>query len=267
MDIFQTVILALIQGVTEFLPISSSGHLILPKEVFGWTDQGLAFDVAVHVGTLVAVVVYFRKDVGELIVGGVKTLGGNFSDPKGQLAWFIVAATIPACVFGLLFDDFIESNLRSVIVIATTTIVFGILLGLADKRDTQTKNILDIGLKAAIIIGLAQAVALIPGTSRSGITITAALFLGFNREASAKFSFLMSIPIIILSGGYKGLGLIEAENVDWQALVIGIAVSAISAYICIHYFLGFINRLGMMPFVYYRLALGAMLFALVFAAT
>lgn len=264
MDIVQAIILALIQGITEFLPISSSGHLILPKEVLGWPDQGLAFDVAVHVGTLAAVVLYFRKEIGEIIVGGFQTLGGNFSNPAGKLAWMIVIATIPAGLAGLAFNDFIEANLRSSIVIATTTILFGILLGFADLKKNITKDIYQIGIMAALVIGCAQALALIPGTSRSGITITAALMLGFSRDSAARFSFLMSIPIILLSGGFKGLDLI-GQQIDWLALVVGVAVSAISAYICIHYFLSFINRLGMMPFVYYRLVLGLGLIVMIVA--
>lgn len=263
MDIVQAIILALIQGITEFLPISSSGHLILPSEVLGWPDQGLAFDVAVHLGTLTAVVIYFRREISETVVGGVKTLGGDFSDPSGKLAWMIVLATIPAGLAGLLFNDFIEANLRSSLVIATTTILFGILLGFADLRPNKQKDLYQIGISAALFIGCAQALALIPGTSRSGITITAALLLGFSREGSAKFSFLMSIPIIILSGGFKGLDLIGHSDVDWQAIAVGVCVSAVSAYICIHYFLSFINRLGMMPFVYYRLILGLALIAMI----
>ncbi len=272
MDILQTIILALIQGITEFLPISSSGHLILPKELFDWPDQGLIFDVAVHVGTLAAVVLYFRHDISEIVVGGFKTLGGNFSDPAGRLAWMIVIATIPAGLAGLVFGDFIESNLRSMAVIATTTIVFGILLGVADQKNLyrkgEAKTLVQVGIGTAIFIGCAQALALMPGTSRSGVTITAALLLGFNREASAKFSFLLSIPAILLSGmysGYKSIELVGVEGIDWNAIIVGVVVSAISAYICIHYFLSFINRLGMMPFVYYRLVLGAILFFLVFS--
>ncbi|WP_370979302.1 undecaprenyl-diphosphate phosphatase [Agaribacterium sp. ZY112] len=259
MDIVHALVLALIQGVTEFLPISSSGHLILPKEVLGWPDQGLAFDVAVHVGTLAAVVLYFRRDLAAIIVGGLKSCTGDFSDSNAKLAWMIVFATIPAGLAGLLFNDFIEAHLRSTAVIASTTIVFGLLLAFADKTAAFNKDLLSLGIKAALIIGCAQALALIPGTSRSGITITAALLLGFNRESAAKFSFLMSVPIIVLSGGFKGLELLEGHSVDWLAIGVGVLVSAVSAYLCIHYFLSFINRLGMMPFVWYRLALGAAL--------
>ncbi len=263
MDIFQALILALIQGITEFLPISSSGHLILPSEVLRWPDQGLAFDVAVHVGTLSAVMLYFRKDLAQIIAGGFSTLGGNFDNPHGKLAWMIVLATVPAGLAGLLFNDLIETHLRSAAVIASTTIVFGIVLGLADVNARQSKTIVEIGVLSALVIGCAQAIALIPGTSRSGITITAALFLGFSRESSAKFSFLISIPIIILSGGYKGLELIGQVGIDWSLIAVGVACSAVSAYLCIYFFLSFINRIGMMPFVYYRLALGLALIAMI----
>lgn len=263
MELIHAVLLGLIQGITEFLPISSSGHLVLPSQIFAWPDQGLAFDVAVHVGTLAAVIIYFRKDVGEVFVGGIKTLGGDFSDPSGRLAWYLGIATIPAGLAGIFFGDFIEENLRSLTVIASTTIIFGILLGFADLSSKQSRELVEIGFWSVIIIGCAQALALIPGTSRSGITITAALLLGFSRDASARFSFLLSIPAISLSGAYKSLDLMELEEIDWQSIIVGVLVSSISAYLCIRFFLNVINRMGMMPFVYYRLVLGLALIGLI----
>ena len=262
MDNLQAVILAFIQGITEFLPISSSAHLILPKEVFGWPDQGLAFDVAVHVGTLSAVLIYFRKDVAQLFVGWFATLAQRQMNPHGHLAWMIIAATIPAGLAGLLFADFIEHHLRSMAVIAATTIGFGLLLGYADKRHRVNSELIRISLWMALFIGCAQALALIPGTSRSGITITAALLIGLSREHAARFSFLLSIPIIVLSGGHEGLKLLNDGGIDLLPLLIGVVVSAVSAYTCIYLFLGFINRIGMMPFVIYRLLLGGALIAL-----
>ena len=256
MDIIQVIVLALIQGLTEFLPISSSAHLILPAEVLGWSDQGLSFDVAVHVGTLSAVLVYFRRDVLALADGWFQTLAKERSHPQGLLAWQILVATIPAGIAGLLFNDMIETHGRSIAVIATTTILFGLLLGWSDIKSSHRYALRDMTFKLALIIGVAQALALIPGTSRSGITITMALLLGFNREDSARFSFLLSIPVIALSGGYKALELIGASGVDWFGIILGTVISAVSAYICIHYFLSFINRLGMMPFVVYRMVLG-----------
>lgn len=263
MDIFQIIILALVQGLTEFLPISSSAHLILPAQLLGWTDQGLAFDVAVHVGSLLAVVIYFRQDIRQLIVGWGQSIASRQQNQDSRVAWFVIWATIPAGIFGLLFDGFIEENLRSTLVIALSTIIFGLVLLWSDNNGARSKTLLDMTLKMALIIGFAQAIALIPGTSRSGITISAALLLGMTRDDAARFSFLLSIPLIAMGGGYKALGLIGADSVIWLDMLLGIAVSAISAYACIHFFLKFINSIGMLPFVIYRLLLGAVLLFLV----
>ncbi len=265
MDLLHVIVLALVQGVTEFLPISSSAHLILPKELLGWPDQGLAFDVAVHVGTLSAVLLYFRRDVGALICGWCASVAGRGHSDDSRLAWYIVASTVPAGLAGLLFNDLIETHLRSISVIAATTIIFGLLLALADRNgDRNSKSLVQLTLMSALIIGAAQAIALIPGTSRSGITITAALLLGFSRVDAARFSFLLSIPVIVLSGGYKGLSLLEQAGVDWFSISLGVVISAISAYVCIHYFLAVINRMGMLPFVVYRMILGLFLLVLIF---
>ncbi|WP_394248816.1 undecaprenyl-diphosphate phosphatase [Vibrio profundi] len=262
MSYFEAFILALIQGLTEFLPISSSAHLILPSAVLGWEDQGLAFDVAVHVGTLAAVVIYFRKEVISLLNAFFGSIFKGDRSKEAKLAWMIILATIPACVFGLLMKDFIELYLRSAWVIATTTIVFGLLLWWVDKNSSLASDEYQAGWKQALFIGVAQALAMIPGTSRSGATITAALYLGFTREAAARFSFLMSIPIITLAGGYLGLKLVTSgEPIHFGFLLTGIVTSFISAYICIHFFLKLISRMGMTPFVIYRLILGFGLFA------
>lgn len=264
MDIIQIIFLALIQGFTEFLPISSSAHLILPAQLLGWKDQGLAFDVAVHVGSLLAVVLYFRADIRQLLLAWGQSLASRQQTPDSRVAWYVIWATIPAGVFGLLLDDFIEANLRSSLVIAITTIVFGLVLLWSDNSGSRSKTLLQMSLKMALIIGFAQAIALIPGTSRSGITISAALLLGMTRDDAARFSFLLSIPLIAMGGGYKALGLIGSSSVIWGDMLLGIALSAISAYTCIHFFLKFINQIGMLPFVIYRLLLGAILLLLVF---
>ena len=266
METFQIVILALIQGITEFLPISSSAHLILPHQVLGWPDQGLAFDVAVHFGSLIAVLVYFRKDVWQLIcdgLGGFKA--GQFSE-EGRLAWLIVLATIPAGLVGLAFKGFIEEHLRSSAVIATTTIAFGLLLWWADARGERRDDIGKLNWKKALMIGAAQALALIPGTSRSGITMTAGLMLGMKREAAARFSFLMSIPVIALSALLLTLELLDTHSVPWGSIFLGVILSGISAYLCIHFFLQFISRIGMAPFAIYRLLLGGALIWLIFSS-
>ncbi len=263
MTYFEAFMLALIQGLTEFLPISSSAHLILPSAILGWEDQGLSFDVAVHVGTLAAVVIYFRKEVVTLFSALLGSLFKGDRSKEAKLAWMIVLATIPACVVGLFMKDFIELYLRSAWVIATTTVVFALLLWWVDKRGTFADDEYAADWKKSLFIGVSQALALIPGTSRSGATITAALYLGFTREAAARFSFLMSIPIIALAGSYLGLKLvISGESVHLGMLATGIVTSFISAYFCIHFFLKLISRMGMMPFVIYRLILGVGLFGL-----
>ncbi|MBB6523727.1 undecaprenyl-diphosphate phosphatase [Pseudoteredinibacter isoporae] len=262
MDSLQAIILALLQGLTEFLPISSSGHLILPSAVLGWPDQGLAFDVAVHVGSLLAIVWFFRKDVLSIALGSLESVQNRQWNPESQTLLFLVIATIPAGLAALTFNDLIESELRSPLVIASTTLCFGLLLGVADKFGSREKSLLKMTLWAAFIIGCAQAIALIPGTSRSGITMTAALLLGFQRDAAARFSFLMSIPIIVLSGAYKGLELVSGATPQWDLIAIGVVVSAISAYACVYWFMAVIERMGMLPFVLYRIVLAAILFAL-----
>ena len=261
MDWWQAVILAIIQGLTEFLPISSSAHLILPSELFGWPDQGLAFDVAVHVGTLLAVIWYFRKDIRQLIKGFIHTTFLANPNPDGKLAWFIGLATIPAGLLGLFLNGSVEEYLRHAIVIASTTVIFGLLLLYADNKSNLRKTLTDMPLSQAIFIGMAQAIALTPGTSRSGITMTAAMLMGYERNAAARFSFLLSIPLILLAGGYKAVELsVTADHIPWGLIALGIVTSAISAYICIYFFLKMIEKLSMLPFVIYRLALGAFLF-------
>lgn len=259
MSTFEAIILALIQGLTEFLPISSSAHLILPSQLLGWPDQGLAFDVAVHVGTLAAVVFYYRKEVAELVVGWFNSLRGQHSS-HSRLAWFIIWATVPAALAGLLGNDLLENFGRSALVIASSTIAFGLVLWYADARASETSSLKALTLKQALLIGVAQAIALIPGTSRSGITITAGLLLGLTRMDAARFSFLLSIPIIMLAGGYKGSQLIQqAEPVAWGMVLLGMSIAFVAAYLCIKLFLQVIERMGMLPFVLYRLVLGVVL--------
>lgn len=265
MSLLETALLALIQGLTEFLPISSSAHLILPSQILGWEDQGLAFDVAVHIGTLAAVVLYFREQVGQLLVGWFGSFRGQHNE-HSRLAWLIVWATIPAVLFGLLAASSIEQYGRSALVIAVTTIVFGLALWWADVKASERLTMSALRLKDVLVIGFAQALALIPGTSRSGITMTAGLLIGLNRVDAARFSFLMSIPIILMAGAYLGLKLTqEPVAVDWAAIFSGMVLSFISAFLCIHFFLKIIERMGMLPFVIYRLALGIFLLVFVLA--
>ena len=257
MDWLQIVVLAIVQGLTEFLPISSSAHLILVPELTHWDDQGLAFDVALHLGSLSAVMIYFRREIGSMISSSLKALSGQRVDDDARLALWVTLATLPVCAIGFVLHDVIEGYMRSTLVISVSLIVFGLLLAYADWKQRGSRSEYQLGLNDAIIIGLAQALALIPGTSRSGITITAALMMGMNREAAARFSFLLSIPVIVLAGGLETIKLAgQPDAMDWNAMIMGTLLSGISAYLCIHFFLAFIRKIGMQPFVIYRVLLG-----------
>ncbi len=257
-ELARTIILALLQGLTEFLPISSSAHLILPSRLLGWPDQGLAFDVAVHVGSLLAVMIYFRRDLLDLPRGAWAALGSRRLNPEMQMLLLLGVATIPVGLAGVLLDERVSGQLRSIAVIATTTVVFGLLLGLADWRGGRDRS---LDMRAAIAIGLAQALAVIPGTSRSGITMTAALFCGLDRQSAARFSFLLSIPVILAAGAFKGWDWVAApERVNWALLSLSVLISALAAYAAIALFLRLLDRLGFLPFVIYRCALGTVLF-------
>ena len=261
MDLMHAVVLAIVQGFTEFLPISSSGHLILVPVFLGWEDQGLAFDVATHLGTLFAVLYYFRRELWPMTRDALGTLGGGRRTRESDLAWWVVIGTVPTVVCGVLFADVISTTLRSPLVIAATMAGFGILLWIADARGGRDRGEDQIGWRDALIVGLAQAVALIPGTSRSGITITAALFLGLERQAAARFSFLLSIPIIVAALSYELLTLLrDPEPADWLALGVGAAVSGVVAYLTIRGFIAMLGRMGVAPFAVYRLFLAAVIF-------
>lgn len=252
-SVLQIVVLALIQGVTEFLPISSSAHLILPAALTNWPDQGLAFDVAVHFGTVLAVVAYFRRDLADFARSGLSLAIYRRWDENLDLLAKVGVATIPVVVVGFLFKTPIESHLRSTSIIAVTTILFGLALWLADRRrgDRTTPSYLQ-----ATLIGLAQAIALVPGTSRSGITIAAALALGLARPAAARFSFLLAIPAIVGGAVYTAIDAGPDTPLPWIDLGLGFAIAGTSAFACIAMFIRFIERTGMTPYVVYRVLLG-----------
>ena len=261
MDWLQVWVLALVQGLTEFLPISSAAHLILVPVLTAWEDQGLAFDVATHVGTLVAIVAYFRREIVTITQAWFRQVGGHGATPESMLAWAVIFGTLPAALAGLAFAGVIENSLRSPLVIATTTIGFAVLLWLADWRGRGTRDEFSIRWRDIAIVGGAQALALIPGTSRSGVTMTAALLLGFSRKAAARYSFLLAIPIIALAGAYETLKLVQSppDQVHWPQLFAGAVIAGIAAWLCVHWFLKLIERIGMLPFIVYRLILGAFL--------
>ena len=260
MDPLHVFALAVVQGLTEFLPISSSAHLILLPLLAEWKDQGLAFDVAVHVGTLTAIVIYFRQTLVTLFIDWTQSIKTRQIVGDSRLAWAVLFGTIPVGLAGLALNDIISTMMRSPLVIATTTIVFGLLLGWADWQGKRIRNEHQLNWKDVLFIGIAQAIALIPGTSRSGITMTAGLMLGLTREAAARFSFLLSIPVIFLAGMLETVDLIKSGlDTDWTAILSGVVLSAASAYLCIFLFLKMLEKIGMIPFMIYRLILGAVL--------
>lgn len=250
-----------LQGLTEFLPISSSAHLILLPALAGQPDQGLAHDVAAHFGSLLAVIICLRDDLRRLLAGWVGSFSGR-GGPEARLAWALIIATLPICVAGLLLRSAAAGPLRDPLVIASATMLFAVALWWADRRGERRRGLENFQLRDAALIGLFQVLAIIPGASRSGVTITAGLLLGLKREAASRFSFLLAIPVILLSAGYE---LITAASspapADWPALLTVALVAFASAYATLHIFLKLVERTGMLPYVIYRLVLGAVLFA------
>ncbi|HET6604877.1 MAG TPA: undecaprenyl-diphosphate phosphatase [Xanthomonadaceae bacterium] len=272
MDLLQILVLALIQALTEFLPISSSAHLVLASHFVGWDYQGLAFDLALHVGTLLAVLVYFRRDFLELLRAVLAWRPGAVPTPELRLALALAIGTLPAAIAGVLLGESGAMALRQLPFIALNLVLFGLLLWQAERRAPRQPAdapmepagvaFAVIDLRAAALIGCAQALALMPGVSRSGVTMTAALMLGLARVPAARFAFLLSAPIMLLAGGHAGLQLALADAaVAWDEFALGTAVSAVAGIAVIHGFLGVIRRIGVAPFVIYRLLLGAAIVA------
>ena len=263
MDNLQIIILSIVQGLTEFLPISSSAHLVLVPQMMSWPDQGLVFDVAVHIGSLIAVLYYFRVEVKRMLKSWTCSLAGGEADQDSLLAWWVIIGTLPVVLVGFLLQGAIEEKLRSPWIVALASIIFGLVLWYADANARRTRNEFQLNLKDVLIIGCFQVLALIPGISRSGITITLGLFLGLTRKAAARFSFLLAIPVIFASGALQTVRMVtEVSPIGWDDLLLGVLLSAISAGLCIHYFLRLIDRVGMLPFVIYRVLLGLVILVL-----
>ncbi len=260
MSLLQIIVLAIVQGSTEFLPISSSGHLVLVPSFLDWSDQGLEFDVAVHFGSLLAVCAYFRRDIAGIFAGSLEILHGQTQTVYSRMTLALALGTIPAAAAGLLLAGWIEEHLRSPVVVASTLAGYGVLLAVADRVGRKERVVVDIGLKDALWIGMAQALSLVPGTSRSGITITAGLFLGLRRQDAARFSFLLAVPVILLAAIYEfGRLVMSPAPVAWGDLALAATVSAVVAYLSIEFFMRFVNRIGMLPFAIYRVLLAAVI--------
>ncbi len=260
MSIEQIIVLALVQGITEFLPISSSGHLILVPALMKWQDQGLIVDVMVHMGSFLAVLVYFRRDVGQLILGGLELLRGRLT-ARSRLALYILLATIPAVIFGLIVKKTgFQEAVRGPFIVAVNAILFGIVMLVADRYFAQRRRVEDMDLTSALLIGVAQAVAIIPGTSRSGITMAAGRFLHLTRVEAARFSFLLGIPAIAGAGVLVlGDAIASGATITAEALITG-ALTFLVALGAIAFLMRVITRIGLLPFVLYRLVLAGVLF-------
>jgi undecaprenyl-diphosphatase len=261
MSLLQSIVLGIVQGLTEFLPISSSAHLRIVPAFFGWSDPGAEFTAIIQMGTMAAVVIYFRRDLWNVVTTWFRSLTRPRlrSDLNARMGWYLIIGTIPIVIFGFLFRHQIETGARSLYLMGVTLIVFGLLLGAADSLGSKKRPVESVGRKDAIVVGIAQALALIPGVSRSGATITAGLVMGFDREAAARFSFLLSIPAIVLSGLYelvKELGGSGSMDAGVGAVLVATIVSFIVGYASIAFLLKWLTKHSLYIFVVYRVALG-----------
>jgi undecaprenyl-diphosphatase len=268
LELFQAIVLGVVQGLTEFLPVSSSGHLLLGQFFFGLNQNrfGLSFDVALHMGTLVAVVSYFWRDLIRMALAFFRSFSYRDldNDPDQRLAYLVIASTVPAALIGFLFEGFFEETVRSPWVVVFNFVLVGVLFIVGEAVGTRTRRASKLGFGEAIGIGLAQATALVPGVSRSGATITLGLFLGLRREEAAKFSFLMSVPIIAGAGSLKVAQVVAAGMDAWQVVlfVVGFVTSAAVGYVTIRFLLNYLTNHSLRAFAYYRFAIAAVVVVL-----
>lgn len=265
MELLQAILLGLIQGLTEFLPVSSSGHLILVPHLLGLEDQGLAMDAILHLATVFAIIIYFRRDLSKLLIS---LLANKKDDPYRSLAWSIVAASFPAGLAGLFLGDWIESNLRNATFVAGNLMFWSIIFLVADRNSTKKEaasdELIQLGWQKVLFIGFAQAIALLPGTSRSGITITAGLFSRLSQPAAARFSFLLGTPIILAAGLHKTASLLGNANHTFLftpfEFFMGFLVAFAVGYVSIKWLLAIVSRVGLLPFIIYRVVLAGFIF-------
>ena len=279
MSWFESLILGLVQGLTEFLPVSSSAHLRLTAAFSGWKDPGAAFTAITQLGTEAAVLIYFRKDVGRILAAWFRSLSNKEMrrDHDAQMGWLVIVGSIPIGVLGVTLKDQIEGPFRDLRITATMLIVMGIVIGIADRlaaRDEnggrhrapkQRKTLVDLNAKDGLLYGLCQAMALVPGVSRSGATISGGLFMGYTREAAARYSFLLAMPAVLASGAFELKDAAEEGHVAWGPTMFATVIAFVVGYAVIAWFMKFISHKSFMPFVYYRIALGIVIIALVTA--
>lgn len=265
-EIIKAIILGIVQGLTEFLPISSTAHIRIVPALFGWKDPGAAYTAVIQIGTMMAVIIYFLKDLFNIYKSVLLNLfkGKFITDVNSKLGWYIIIGTIPISISGLLIENLIENEFRSLYVIIFSLIFFSLLLAFAEKISKKNRDISEINLKKALIVGFAQVFALIPGASRSGVTITGGLFAGFNRETAARFSFLLSVPAVFLSGVYEFYKIFPLLNIEGSiSLFVGTVVSFFSGILAIEILLRYLRTHSTFIFIWYRIALAILLFVLI----
>lgn len=262
MDLIQSIIIGLIQGLTEFLPISSSGHILILPAILGWPDPGAAFTAVIQLGTEAAVLIYFRTDLWNIATTWLDSLRKpeRRRELNARMGWYLIAATIPIGILGLAFEHQIETAARNLWLVGSTLILFGIVLGVADNVGSRRKDVENLSFRDGVLIGFAQSLALIPGVSRSGATISAGLFLGLNRAAAARFSFLLAIPAVVISGLFQLYGILSGEEAVGEPfinVVIATLVAFVVGYAVIAWLLRYLSNNSYALFVGYRLLLGA----------
>ena len=261
---FEALILGIIQGLTEFLPISSSAHILIVSTLAGWGDPGAAFTAVTQLGTETAVLVYFRKDIWRIITTWTRSLytpelRGNID---ARMGWYVIVGTIPIGFFGYTFSDQIETAARNLYLVATVLIVFGLVLGAADRWGKQDKTLDDLTIKTGLIYGFGQALALIPGVSRSGATISTGRILGFDRPSATRYAFLLAIPAVVISGLYEALKIGDDKNVSWGPTILATIVAFFVGYAVISWLIRYVSHGSFLPFVIYRIALGTLVLVL-----
>lgn len=264
---FEAVVLGIVQGLTEFLPISSSAHLLIVSQLFGWEDPGAAFTAVTQIGTETAVIIYFRKDIWRIITTWVRSLANRElrSSLDARMGWYVIIGTIPIGVLGFVFQDAIETVARNLWLVSFTLIGFGILLGVADRVGAKTKTLEDLRLRDGVLYGLAQSLALIPGVSRSGATISGGLFLGYDRSAATRYAFLLAIPAVMASGLYEATKIADQEAVSWGPTILATLIAFAVGFAVIAWLLRYITSNSYLPFVIYRVVLGLLVMALLAA--
>jgi undecaprenyl-diphosphatase len=264
MSWFEAIVLGLIQGLTEFLPISSSAHLLILSQVFGWDDPGAAFTAVTQIGTEIAVIIYFRQEISQIIRGWARSFVQPEARalPEARMGWLVIAGTIPIAVLGFAFQDQIETIARNLWLTATMLIVFGIVLGVADALGARVKDEHEITVRDGILFGLAQSLALIPGVSRSGATISAGLGMGYTRGAAARYAFLLAVPAVLSSGLYEATKIADEADVAWGPTIVATVIAFFVGFAVIAWLMRWLTTKSYLPFVLYRLALGSILLIL-----